>query len=45
MIQRYKQREVRLFDYAQRMGTETVIERRPKFIDMYKDSKILVSEE
>ena len=25
----YKQNEVRLFNYAQKMGTETVIERRP----------------
>ena len=28
--QSYKQKEVRLFNYAQKMGTETVIERRPK---------------
>ena len=30
MKQIYKHKGVRLFDYAQRMGTKTVIERRPK---------------
>ena len=42
MKQRYKQEEVILFDYAQRMEIETVIERRPK---LDKESKILMSEE
>ena len=39
--QSYRQREARLFDYAQRMGTETVLRDCLSF-DMHEDSKILI---